>query len=583
MSIIADITERGATELSRELPDPRRRFPTIDARRSSQLLLAVLALLIVATFADYGVSWDEGVQNTYGLDLLSYYLSGFQDQSAFHYINLRYYGGAFDLIAAALNTISPFGEYETRHLLGGVVGFVGAIGAWRLARLLAGERAGFFVVALMVLTPLLYGHSFINPKDAPFACAVMWSIYYSCRAIIELPRPKRATAIGLGVALGLALGTRVVAVIALLYCVPAFAAYTIGRYRESRSVRAVLNEQRSFFGALLPAVPIVLVLTALFWPWVVQKPGNLATALRLFAHFPWQGQVLFDGQLYPAEHLPAVYLPQLIALQLPEVALFGLLAAAVFVVPAVLGRGWQLLTDRRSLCYSVVIAATLVPLVHFIVTRPIVYNGIRHYLFVVPPLIVLAGIGLERTYAFLRARGKWLWRGYTALLAVAAAAQIAIMVELHPYEYIYYNAFAGGVAGAAGRYDLDYWGLSLAEATRDLERIVANERARAKANGSGEARTLNVFVCGDEESASYFFDAASHMDYTDVPSQADYAVGIRGADCAWEIKGEMLVEVKRGGAFLSYVSDLRTHPAPEPISRADGRAAPAQAAKSNPS
>jgi hypothetical protein len=97
----------------------------------------------------------------------------------------------------------------------------------------------------------------------------------------------------------------------------------------------------------------------------------LATALRLFAHFPWQGQVLFDGQLYPSDRLPAVYLPQLIALQLPEVALFGLLAGAVFAVPATLARGWRLLTDRRSLCYSVVIAATLVPLVHFIVTRPI--------------------------------------------------------------------------------------------------------------------------------------------------------------------------------------------------------------------
>jgi hypothetical protein len=557
MPITADITARGATELRRELPHPRPRWPALDARRLSQLVLAVQALLIVATFAQYGVSWDERVQNTYGLHLLSYYLTAFQDQSAFHYINLRYYGGAFDLIAATLNTVSPFGEYETRHLLGGAVGFIGTIGAWRLARLLAGERAGLFVVALTALTPLIYGHSFINPKDAPFACAVMWSIYYSCRAIVEAPHPRRGTAIGLGVALGLALGTRVVAVIALLYCAPAFVAYTIGRYRESRSVSVVLSEQRSFFGGLLPAVPIILAFTALFWPWVVQAPGNLPTALRLFAHFPWQGQVLFDGQLYPADKLPAVYLPQLIALQLPEVALFGLLAAAAFMVRAALGRGWNALTDPRSLCYSVLIAATLVPLVHFFVTRPIVYNGIRHYLFMVPPLIVLAGIGLDRTYAFLRARSEWLSRAYAALLAVAAVVQIAIMVELHPYEYIYYNSFAGGVAGAAGRYDLDYWGLSLAEATRDLERIVAKERVRAGANGLAEARPLAVYVCGDKESATYFFDPTSNLHYTDEPSRADYAVGIRGAECTWEIKGPRLLEVKRGGAFLSYATDLR--------------------------
>jgi hypothetical protein len=557
MSVTADITARSAAQLPRELPESGRRFPRIDPRRLSHLLLAVLALLIVATFPDYGVSWDERVQNTYGLRLLSYYMTAFRDQSAFHYINLRYYGGAFDLIAATLNAASPFGEYETRHLLGGAVGFVGTIGAWRLARLLAGERAGLFVVVLMALTPLIYGHSFINPKDAPFACAVMWSIYYCCRAIVEAPHPKRGTAIGLGIALGLALGTRVVAVIALLYCVPAFVAFTIGRYRESRSVRVVLSEQRSFFGGLLPAVPIILAFTALFWPWVVQAPGNLPKALRLFAHFPWQGEVLFDGHLYPADELPAVYLPKLIALQLPEVALFGLLAAAVFIARAAVERGWRSLTDPRSLCYSVVIAAALVPLVHFVVTRPIVYNGIRHYLFMVPPLLVLAGIGLDRTYAFLRARGAWLARGYAALLVVAAAAQIAIMVELHPYEYIYYNAFAGGVSGAAGRYDLDYWGLSLGEATRDLERVVANERATANANGGAEARPHSVYVCGDKESATYFFDPASGLHYTSDPEKADYAVGIRGAECSWEMAGRTLLEVERGGVPLSYVTDLR--------------------------
>jgi 4-amino-4-deoxy-L-arabinose transferase-like glycosyltransferase len=553
MSMIADITARDAHPI--RVTDIQRPFPPFDTRRFAWLLLAVLGALIVATFHDYGVSWDERVQNTYGLHLLSYYLTGFQDQSAFHYINLRYYGGAFDLIAAVVNTFSPFGEYETRHLLGGLVGFVGTIGAWRLACLLAGERAGLFVIGLMMLTPLIYGHSFINPKDVPFACAVTWSIYYCCRAINEAPRPTRATAIGLGIALGFALGTRVVAVIALVYCVPALVAYTAGRYRESGSLRAVLADERSFFGALLPAVPIVLVLTALFWPWVIRAPGNLETALKLFSHFPWQGQVLFDGHLYKADELPAVYLPQLLALQLPEIALFGLLAAVVLLARAALTRALSSLTDPKSLCYSVVIAAVLVPLAQFVFDRPVVYNGIRHYLFMVPPVLVLAGIGLDRTYEYLRARGQWFSRAFATALAAAASMQIAIMVELHPYEYIYYNAFAGGVAGAAGRYDLDYWGLSLAEATRDLEHALAQERAQSKRHA--ETRPLAVYVCGDKESAAYFFNPGSHLHYTNEPSLADYAVGIRGAECSWEIKGPVMLEVKRDGAFLSYASDLR--------------------------
>ena len=227
-----------------------------DARQLSRWLLVLLVALVLVTFRDYGVSWDEHVQNVYGHRLLSYYLSGFTDNSAFHFSNLRYYGGAFDLIAAVLNAVSPFGEYETRHLLGGVIGVVTALGAWRLGRLLAGERAGFLVLALTALTPLLYGHSFINPKDVPFATALLWSIFYFCRAIVEAPAPRVGTVIGLGVALGLALGTRVVAGIALLYCVPALIGYTLGRYLESRNAVIVARELWTFFARLLLGLPM---------------------------------------------------------------------------------------------------------------------------------------------------------------------------------------------------------------------------------------------------------------------------------------------------------------------------------------
>ncbi|HTO59525.1 MAG TPA: hypothetical protein VMJ74_17115, partial [Pseudomonadales bacterium] len=67
MSTIADITARDAVTQARHV---RRRFPAFDPHTLSIVLLGVLAAFILATFADYGVSWDERVQNTYGLHLL---------------------------------------------------------------------------------------------------------------------------------------------------------------------------------------------------------------------------------------------------------------------------------------------------------------------------------------------------------------------------------------------------------------------------------------------------------------------------------------------------------------------------------
>src|SRR6266550_1391788 len=91
-----------------QVRDWLRRLPRFDMGPLSLLIFAVLIVLVFGTFRDYGISWDEHVQNVYGHYLRAYYLSSFHDQSAFNYRNLRYYGGAFDLLAGLVNLISPF-------------------------------------------------------------------------------------------------------------------------------------------------------------------------------------------------------------------------------------------------------------------------------------------------------------------------------------------------------------------------------------------------------------------------------------------------------------------------------------------
>ena len=106
-------------------------------------VLVAAAILVVFTFTDYGVTWDEDVHNWYGILALDYYLSLFADQRALHWLNLYNYGAAFDMVAAALNRFSTLGVYETRHLLNGFVGILGLAGCWKLGRALGGPRAGF--------------------------------------------------------------------------------------------------------------------------------------------------------------------------------------------------------------------------------------------------------------------------------------------------------------------------------------------------------------------------------------------------------------------------------------------------------
>ena len=145
--------------------------------------------LVLSTFRDYGVTWDEDVHNWYGNFVLDYYLSLFGDKTALHWRDLYNYGAVFDMVAAALNRVSPIGVYETRHLLNGLVGILGLIGCWKLGRVVAGPRAGFIASLLLISTPNYYGQMFNNPKDIPFAVGIVWSTYYLIRIVPTLPRP----------------------------------------------------------------------------------------------------------------------------------------------------------------------------------------------------------------------------------------------------------------------------------------------------------------------------------------------------------------------------------------------------------
>jgi hypothetical protein len=64
------------------------------------------------------VTCDQPGLCTYGRLLVDWNASGFTDGRAFEFANLRYYGGAFDIVATLLEPLAPFSTYATRHLLG---------------------------------------------------------------------------------------------------------------------------------------------------------------------------------------------------------------------------------------------------------------------------------------------------------------------------------------------------------------------------------------------------------------------------------------------------------------------------------
>src|ERR1700686_4424483 len=217
------------------------------------IVLAAVAIIAALTFRDYGLGWDDYTHAEYGGLLLNLYSSGFTDQRALSFVNLYAYGGGFDLLAALAAKVLPFDLFETRRLVGALIGLIGIFITWRLGRRVGGPVAAVVAVALLATCPLYYGHMYMNAKDAPFAVAMVFLTLSLVRAFAEYPKPSPITCAMVGGAAGLALGTRVLGGLA---AVNAFAALLLVFAVETRrdSLREALSHVGQFIVRIAPAL-----------------------------------------------------------------------------------------------------------------------------------------------------------------------------------------------------------------------------------------------------------------------------------------------------------------------------------------
>ena len=517
--------------------------------RLSLGIIVLGAALALLTFRDYGVTWDEDAHNWYGNFVLDYYVSFFTDRNALHWRDLYNYGAIFDTAAAALNRVSPMGIYETRHLLNALVGVLGLAGCFKLGHAVGGARVGFFATLFLLLTPNYYGQMFNNPKDIPFAVGVVWATYYMVRMVPTLPQPPLGLLAKLGVAIGMTMGVRIGGL--LLLCYSGLLLALDGGWRTIVARRPVLLLEaactallRVLLPVLLFAYPVMLV----FWPWGQTDPiENPLRALAFFSHQDFPFSTLFAGRFVPASNLPWTYLPTHVALALPELILVLLLCAPILGGLA-LARGRTRISRKQVLVYLTLSVGIVFPVAFAIAIKAVLFDGMRHFIFVLPLAAVASALVASQGLTRL---GRFRYRKpIYAVIALYCIAHISVMAMLHPDQYVYYNSFVGGVAGAEQKFKLDYWANSYAEAVQGLE-----DYLRAAYGPDFEEREFTVAVCGPPISADYYFPA--NFRFTRQLSRADFFIAFTKDNCDRSLPGRPVYRVERMGALLSVVLDRR--------------------------
>ncbi|MCF8257032.1 MAG: hypothetical protein K9J06_05740 [Flavobacteriales bacterium] len=413
------------------------------------VLLAVLLISGLAIVCDYGISWDEEFQRDYGFHVYQYVHEG--DPELLEYRS-RYHGPAFQyvlyLAEHLVGPTDPGDVYRLRHVITFLFSVVGAGFFYLLLLEMFRKRSWALLgMALLVLSPRIFAHSFYNSKDASFMYMFIIAMY---TMVLMLRNLNWRTAIAHAFACAWLMDIRILGAF-----VPIFTGILIlPRFFWS------FNENLRKVPQLLLFVLLILVGMVAFWPTLWHAPlEELMNATVKMRSYPWGDPVRFMGAFYSPRDLPWFYLPWWIIITTPLIHLALIAVGAVVWIFTALG-------IRPEHRVAVLIWAVL-PL--WVITNQgaTVYDGWRHLYFIWPSFVILAVAGaswlMQRLEVHLPSALVW------AVLLLGCALPLQWIVRNHPYQAVYFNALAGKDAGLD--YEMDYWGGSYRQA---LEWLVAN-------------------------------------------------------------------------------------------------------------
>lgn len=511
-----------------------------------------LAALILVAFRDYGWAWDEVWQGRwYGQAVLDFITSAGVDRAAVSKANFYHYGGLFDALAELFCKVSPLAPRDSRHLMNAFAGLMAVAGCWQVAGKVGGQRAAFWSALFLVSCAPFWGHLFVNNKDIPFAAGYIWSLYYLLRINDNWTAVSLRDRLLFGLCCGMTLGVRVGGVLLLGY----YLLLLLGRTLAARGGASDAPPGAVIRSGLLNLtliLPIAYGLMLLFWPAALLSPLAVPyRALLVTSHFSWPATVLWNGRVLWADQLPWNYLPLLWAVQLPAaLVVLGVVALPWTAVRMVMGfrRG-----DRvQSSELGVLMVAALFPPLWAVVNGSVMYDNGRHFLFVLPPLAVLCGTCWSVWLGWLTERivvVRWL---LPAGLLLALLPAWSGMYTLHPYEYTYFNRFAGGMPAAAKNFDTDYWIVSYREA---VQKLVAHAQKVAEAKGVPFS-DLRFSVMAVAPSTSTVEGLPENMELLplDLTKRADYLIATTrwGMEKKWP-DWQIVAKVERAGMVYSVV------------------------------
>ena len=399
------------------------------------LFFAVFLLYGLLTVKDYGISTDELIERESSLITYRYMVSSVADvvTETVNFPELtplleykdRYYGMAVQIPAVVVEHLFGFHldirkVFLMRHLYNFLMFFAATIFFHRLCRKLGhGKWMSLLGVSILILTPRILAHAYYNIKDMMFLSVFVITLYFGFLCIEAFSWKRLVPFAFFG---ALCTNIRVVGAMVIAVClVIAFVKSLFGvawesgenrKLRANRKVRAerksekertskrerkpLIGWKRSFCYCLATAAlcfGFYYIMTPIIWHDTWRQILNL---MDTFSNYVvWYTRTYFMGEYILSTELPWYYLFVNIGITTPVfyLAMFVCGGAALTV------RAGKGLTAGRKPegtdWYYIGLAVNLiVPFVYVLISRPVLYNGWRHFYFVYPMMVLVMLYGI---------------------------------------------------------------------------------------------------------------------------------------------------------------------------------------------
>lgn len=433
------------------------------------IALAVVMLVgMLLISRDAGISGDEEVHYKHSELVYNYFKSLGADKSALHTPNthLHYYGQVFDnIVTILIHWFNIEDIYGFRHLMCSFAGWLTIVITALFAAYLSGYGAAIAVLLLFAVSPTFLGHAQNNLKDIPFALAYIASIYYSVRVIFSENKATKKDIFFLILSFALAVGIRAGGFLVIFY----FGFLLLLITSSDVILQKQLDWKKLSIKALnYSGIAVAGYLLGLaLWPYALQNPiANPWESYKVMTHFPTTVRQIFEGHFEWSDFLPWYYLPKYMAITIPIIIFIGIVLFLLNI-----RKNYNL---KQKLQLGFVGFTILFPIAFVVLKHSNLYGSWRHFLFIYPAIVLLAGLGIHSLIR--RYKKPEIRYSLVVVLFILCLNPLKFMAANHPFYYLYYNELTGGLKGVYGKYETDYYYHSMRKGAEWLQEYLKNKK-----------------------------------------------------------------------------------------------------------